>query len=439
VAGSLARTLHSLRSAVDRFGETGLREQRWFAGKGRAVAEVGLADAVEVPGGEGALLAIADVGYADGGAERYALPCRLAGDGALVDAEPGDPVWSALAHAITEGRELEGHAGAFVSHAGARVAVPDVGRRLDPDQSNTSVVLGDALVVKCYRRLETGMHPEPEALEALARVGARVAPPWHGTLTYRASDGDAAVAVVYGFVPGGPLGWEPAIVRLRDALEVGKPAVDLLDTAGELGATTRELHRSFGQAFGTSVASSDDARRVSDAALAALGDALAALPVGIAGDVVARATERLGPLRRLEGATVSRLHGDLHVAQFVRSPAGLVVVDFEGEPGTTLGARRAARSPLRDLACLLLSLDHVAAAAARRLGFGTATDAAFAWSADARERVIDAYGDDVDPALLGAFEVEKECRELLYALRVVPEWLYAPRLVLPRLLGIEAA
>ena len=61
-----------------------------------------------------------------------------------------------------------------------------------------------------------------------------------------------------------------------------------------------------------------------------------------------------------------------------------MVVDFEGQPGRPLADRRIPGTPLRDLACFLLSLDHVAVAAARRLSFGPALDAALVWSAEAR-------------------------------------------------------
>jgi predicted trehalose synthase len=111
-------------------------------------------------------------------------------------------------------------------------------------------------------------------------------------------------------------------------------------------------------------------------------------------------------------------------------------------PGRPLEARRRLGTPLRDLACLLLSFDHVAVAAARRLAFGPALDAALTWSADARAGATEAYeagiaGSELafDARLLRALEVEKECHEVIYAATVLPEWSYAPALVLPRLVS----
>ena len=87
----------------------------------------------------------------------------------------------------------------------------------------------------------------------------------------------------------------------------------------------------------------------------------------------AAAGVRSAALARLEGTRLQRIHGDLHVGQLLRTPTGVVAIDFEGDPTLPIEARRRLASPLQDLASLLLSLDHVAAAAARRRGFGAAT------------------------------------------------------------------
>jgi maltokinase len=130
---------------------------------------------------------------------------------------------------------------------------------------------------------------------------------------------------------------------------------------------------------------------------------------------------------------LQRVHGDLHVGQVLRTDRGLVVIDFEGDPSLPLAERSRERSPLVDLASLVLSLDHAACAAARR-------EPSFdwrAWSLHARAACLSAYEEEagaVDRELLRALEVAKELRELVYASRWLPEWLYAPRAVLPTLL-----
>ena len=424
-----------------------LAAARWFAGKDRRAAAVGLVGALGVPGSEGGWLIVAEVTHADGGIGRYLLPARVGSGGTLDEALPGDPLWPALARVITTGARLVGAVGSFTTTAGQLEAEsPGQGRALTDDQSNTSIVLGERLVVKCYRRLRDGTHPEPELLAGLARVDSKWAPTFGGSLAHHADGGEETLACVYVFVPGEPVGWERLIARLRDLLAAGnRAALDALaEEMGELGGVTAGLHIDLATAFGIETAGEDDAEAAVAAARAQLDEALAVATPDLAAVLEPRCKQAmliLAELERLAGAPVTRCHGDLHVGQFVASPDGPVVVDFEGEPGRPVHERRLPGSPLRDLACLLLSFDHVAAAAARRLSFGPALDDAFAWSADARAHAEDAYRDGVagsglgfDERLLRALEVEKECHEVIYAATVLPEWSYAPGLAIGRLL-----
>ncbi len=101
---------------------------------------------------------------------------------------------------------------------------------------------------------------------------------------------------------------------------------------------------------------------------------------------------------------------------------------FDGNP-TLDPAANALRQPVeRDLAQLLSSLDHVGRVVSVRL---TAPDPATiemidGWVARTRREFRAAAGGRLDPALLGAFEIEQECRELVYAARFLPGWRYAP-------------
>ncbi|HEX5827701.1 MAG TPA: hypothetical protein VFY23_09290, partial [Candidatus Limnocylindrales bacterium] len=127
------------------------------------------------------------------------------------------------------------------------------------------------------------------------------------------------------------------------------------------------------------------------------------------------------------------------------SDDGYRVIDFEGEPLRTIEDRRRPDSPLRDVASLLRSLDHVARSAHGRAvrraeAEGRTLDRpgldVDAWIERARARFLRAYADElrrrgapfgVDEDLLDAFEVAKECYEFVYAATVLPSWLWAPR------------
>ena len=300
------------------------------------------------------------------------------------------------------------------------------------------------MVLKLYRRLRPGIHPEQELLAGLTCVDSQRAPALVGSIEYRRDGTVTTLATAYAHVEGSPVGWEPAIATLTAAL--GGPAAELDRLAAEtdeLGRCAGELHRDLLTAFGGRHATRSDATAERERATAGLAEAIHVTrplaPELAALEAAARI--ELGSLDRLEGTQLQRIHGDLHVGQLLRTPTGVVAIDFEGDPTLPTEARRGLASPLQDIASLLLSLDHVAAAAARRRGFGAATAEAFAWSARAREAVVAGYavaatpGTTSDPSLLRALEVAKEWREAVYAARVLPEWLYAPRLVLEKLLA----
>jgi maltokinase len=139
---------------------------------------------------------------------------------------------------------------------------------------------------------------------------------------------------------------------------------------------------------------------------------------------------------------VMRIHADLHLGQLLVADDGYRVIDFEGEPVRSIEDRRRPDSPLRDVASLLRSLDHVARSGLRRAEHraggpidqpGLDVDA---WIERARARFLAAYAHGLrrsgapvalDLDLLDAFEVAKETYEFVYAATVLPSWLWAPR------------
>ena len=73
-----------------------------------------------------------------------------------------------------------------------------------------------------------------------------------------------------------------------------------------------------------------------------------------------------------EGTVTTRIHGDFHLGQVLVGGGNAFIIDFEGEPATTIAERRAKGSPLRDVAGLLRSIDYAAASLIDRETAGTA-------------------------------------------------------------------
>jgi maltokinase len=389
-----------------------LAGERWFAEKGRRIAGVTLVDAVEAGAG---VLALVEVAFVHGEPQRYAVP-------------DGTPLWWPLLDMLSRGARggfaIPGTGSLSWIHYPPEGSSPRLERVLGRDQSNSSFVLGEQLVVKCYRRLQPGAHPEVELVTALTEAGVAVVPAARGAVIW---DGDGAcwsVALVQDYVPEAEDGWAWAQAELQEWIAGARD----LGWAAELGRLTGELHAALAvfdrpglratRAAGRDLVSwRTRAERQLEATMR-LEPSVRPLRASVRAELAALAGPGETPL-------LTRVHGDLHVGQVLRSPAGYHVVDFEGEPTRPLAERRRVDSPLRDVASMLRSFDNTARWALRDTS-STAAD----WVQGARVEFLRAYaaavagtGIVVDPDLLRVFEVEKAVYEVAYAARVLREWM----------------
>lgn len=394
-----------------------LDAQRWFAGRGRDEAGRRVVDRWAV--GPGWLIAF-EVAYADGAPDLYVLPAI--DDGGLREAGPGDGVFAALAGGGEE-------------------------RPLGVDQTHTSVVVDDR-VVKLYRRVERGPNPEVELLEALAASGFDGVPALRGSAHRTLPDGgELGVAIVQDLVVGAPDGWESLIAPLERLIDGDGELDGLAPELRRCGLLVGRLHVALAAAFGVRPATEAEREGWRDAARARLDEALRILPHPLAAELHGDATRIRVELEGLADGPappVTRIHGDLHIAQLLRTPGSVYAVDFEGDPVLALAERRAPQSPLHDVACLVRSLDHVARSAQVRAGLGEAV--MDAWIGLAQSAVLDGYREgiagsrlELDLALLRRLCLAKELGEFVYAARVLPEWLYAPQLGMRWLMRDDAA
>src|SRR5262245_52252569 len=131
----------------------------------------------------------------------------------------------------------------------------------------------------------------------------------------------------------------------------------------------------------------------------------------------------LEALSSVPAATIQPIHGDLHVGQILAWSGGLAVIDFDGNPTLPEPANAVAQPRERDVAQMLMAIDHAGRVVEER---GTADGGdRSGWIDATRAGFLDAVG-AINETLLAAFEVEQECRELIYAARFLPRWRYAP-------------
>jgi maltose alpha-D-glucosyltransferase/alpha-amylase len=278
------------------------------------------------------------------------------------------------------------------------------------EQSNTSVAYGDRLILKLFRRVQEGVNPEVEIAHFLAEhTTFRAVPALAGGLEYRSPKGvPSSVAILQALVPSEGDAWSYTLDRLRQfydevitraGVALAVPEGHVLDLADAevppgvreamdsyfgaaqlLGQRTGELHVALASdpgdpAFAAEPFSAfyrrslyESARALADRAFALLEKSVRALPehTHAAAERVLREKAAVhGALRRILDARITakriRCHGDYHLGQLLYTGRDFVIIDFEGEPGRSIGERRLKRSALRDVAGMLRSFDYAAA------------------------------------------------------------------------------
>jgi trehalose synthase-fused probable maltokinase len=351
---------------------------------------------------------------------------------------------------MSESVSLPGDGGSvsFCRTDGAKQLISDdmPVRLVGEEQSNSSVVFGDELIMKSFRKLEAGVNPDLEMLRFLSRNGFPHIAELFGWYEYEGRLIDATLGILQRFLVGAENGWRLALDELERAPD------DFLDKLGSLGSVTGEMHTVLGSDASDPAFSPDEPSAEALSLLTATVDeqierVFVELPedprleeiAGRGQDV----REQLQTLSQVGvGGRVIRTHGDYHLGQTMWcTDATWMIVDFEGEPARPLPERRVKRSPLRDVAGMLRSFAYVASAAGIQRGVTVPDD----WEDRARRAFLDAYVETVDPSLLppsdeatqkllAMFELEKAVYELRYELNNRPDWVGIPAAGIARLL-----
>jgi maltose alpha-D-glucosyltransferase/alpha-amylase len=474
-----------------------LAKRRWFAAKDQKLESARVALTARIgPNREMALVAVEATH--GGGGERYLLPLGISWDEEVTAALPQQLALARVRRGrrtgfLTDAFALPGFIHELLSllKAGAEVRsatgvisfrptaafdtveiLPDDPVRwLSAEQSNSSVVVDHKVMLKLFRKLAPGRHPEAEMMRALTERGFANAPAQLGEIVHVPEAGEEEVlGVVQAFIPGEGDAWDwtaSYLGRVLDELSrEGADLADLLSTfesfAVILGRRLGEMHVALSrptddEAFAPIAADSAQVerwtKRVEGRVQAAcdnlerqrkqLGEDEEALADGVLG----RRKALLALVRRLcragKGSLLHRIHGDFHLGQTLVASGDVMIIDFEGEPSQPLAERRAKDSGWRDVAGILRSFDY-ALAAARRSPAAAGQDGAYATLATAfREKMpqalLQAYSEVVagqnsrgtrhragDMALLDLFMLEKAAYEINYEVSNRPDWLGVP-------------
>jgi maltokinase len=294
-------------------------------------------------------------------------------------------------------------------------------RHLAAEQSNTSFVFDERILLKLFRKVGDGPNPDVDVPQALRRAGFGHVP---DVLARWQRDG-RDLAVVQPFLAGATDGWTLALTSLRQLFAEGtdpqSAGGDFAPEATRLGAMTADMHVALYAAFGQDRADP-----------------------GLLAKSVANGQCEPQLSHIDDGGALIRVHGDYHLGQVMRTDEAWFVCDFEGEPARSELERIAPNSPLKDVAGMVRSFDYAAAVAAREQDADVHA-LARAWERYNRVEFLESYwtaihGSELVPrshadavALMEAFELEKALYEVNYERAHRPAWAEIPEAAVARL------
>jgi maltose alpha-D-glucosyltransferase/alpha-amylase len=418
-----------------------LVQRRWFGSKARVIQSIEISDVVPLLSTDPQVyLFLIHIEYATGLGEMYALPLRLAVDEeqttggepapslkinresssgriVLYDALSNQPFLTFLLGAISRGDRFPGVRGEVRAVSGAALRSmwepsqgPLAPSLMKAEQSNSSVVYANRLVLKLFRRLEEGLNPDLEIGSFLTeRTEFRNVPVLAGHLEYVSNEGKRiTLGILQGYIPNHGDAWQYTLKALAAYYEQAQSATGIrfeefpqapilalaeqevppdakqrigsyLESARLLGVRTAQLHIALSTtrdqaAFAPEPFTRRNQKELVKSALDLIAQTFQSLR---------RQSERLSPSVRedaskvvkleeglrqrihlLEGFKISamrtRIHGDYHLGQVLFTGNDFVIIDFEGEPARPLSERRNKNSPLQDVAGMLRSFHYAA-------------------------------------------------------------------------------
>jgi len=428
------------RSAIEEVLPGFLKTRRWFGGKARRIKSARIVDAVPVPvDGGTTYLSLVQLDYTEGDPETYVVTMafatgeaaawvdeheghrvlanlKLKGEEGLLVGAFGDRGFAlSLLSAVAKRRVMKGLEGDLVALPGkafrrVRGADPLEPSPLGAEQSNSSMLFGDRLILKIFRRVDGGVNPDIEIGRFLSeRAGFAHVPAVVGAIEYRPRRGASmSISILQECVPNEGDAWGytldavdrffegilalPPERRTAPASEVGSlvslaraetpPGAQdrfgtYLSAARLLGQRTAEMHVALASETEDKAFTPEpftpfyqrglyqSMRNLTESSFTLLKRRLASLPDAVRPDAQKLAGRQGEILKRFRGildgkvtALRTRVHGDYHLGQVLRSGADFVIIDFEGEPAVALSTRRIKRCPLRDAAGMVRSFHY---------------------------------------------------------------------------------
>ncbi|MEZ0484826.1 putative maltokinase [Fibrella aquatica] len=386
-----------------------LNSSRWFAGKARQQTGFRLSTVLPLPGSAAVYyLAIIHVSYADGEPEQYLLPLSFITDAVVKGDVPDKGLLAQATFASETGwlidaiydagfREMLYHnlmanqtEGDITFQKGKGLLDTDTvtSRVLPVDSSNSALVFNDMYFMKLYRKLFGQTNPEVEMVAFLTETGSFGAiPAYSGSFTWHQSgQEEVTLGMMQRMVANDKDSWAMTGDYLNDFLYAVPNRVftvkeDVFEKVALLGQRTAEMHlalysKTDNPAF-LSEPFTDEYRTFLAGRFTNLLDRRYDLLVNNY-DKLDEQSQRLAWVfmeakemiddfvadfqTRELGSCRTRIHGDYHLGQVLATQNDYVIIDFEGEPESTIAERKIKHSPLKDVAGMIRSYHYAVSA-----------------------------------------------------------------------------
>jgi len=329
---------------------------------------------------------------------------------------------------------------------------PDTSTTLRLEQSNTSVVYDNRLILKVFRKLQSGPNPDVEIGQMLVKSGSEVqVPNLAGKVEFTEGDETTVLAILQQYVHNFGDGWGWLLEQLRNRNSGSVSAIALL------GRRTAEMHTALATgstepAFAPEPITDEDLaesqRRIESELDQTIEGLLqrGALDSTTAESLQQRLRQKLTSLDSLRNTVRIRIHGDFHLGQVLRTVEhDFSIIDFEGEPSRPMNDRRKKWPALRDVAGMVRSLDYAVQTVLREQQDRSDL---MPWRDEAISAFLNEYRSAIKPSLgiipaadedfasaLAILSLEKALYETRYELSNRPDWLGIPLGALERIAG----
>jgi len=379
-------------------------KQRWFMGKNRTILRADTLDSTEAGNTR---IRLIKVSFDDGESDIYTV----------IDDE--NAVGKVLEDAFLDGSQqsvFAGDSGFFsfrITSPFSRAALTSI-KPVSKEQSNSAFCAPGKFFFKLYRRLEPGLHPEAEILEAMNKADSSRVPRLYAVCNYKAKGGEIYT-------------WGILEEHFPNALDAWSEFCNNMNStdAFQLGMSTAQMHESLKRLSGPKYSGIEPPFDRLQQLLQNSSDT----------EYAPQLREKLPELRirysdllreTFSDKTIKkqRIHGDYHLGQVLITQSAngtkhFEIIDFEGEPTRSLDYRRTIRSPAVDIAGMIRSFAYAGAVAKTA-------------PTEAQKSFITGYS---KVSGISTEEIEKESKpyilakaiyEACYELEFRPDWFWIP-------------